>query len=129
MESQSPVRHTERVRGDSSRESVQHCSGRRQAGLHGNVQATYTGNGTDTSQSVLTALTFKALGPSNVTYDYSDDCGVIPNELPSSKDVFKGGSVTGNICWVVTNAYAKALLQDVEPEFSVKTAPVFFALT
>jgi len=92
------------------------------------VQTTYTGNGTDASQTVIAGLTFKALGPSNVAYDFSDNCGVIPNELESSKDVFKGGTVTGNICWAVTPADANALLMDVEPGLSVNSSPVFFAL-
>ena len=67
-------------------------------------------------------VTISAVGNSNV--EYSQQCGVTPNELDSFVDVFAGGSVEGTVCFVVPSAdvgseviFAGALLEE----------PVFFA--
>jgi hypothetical protein len=61
------------------------------------VSVTYTGEDSDTfSSSELSAV-----GSSSVAYStYEDSCGEIPDELPS-REVFSGGTITGNVCWSV----------------------------
>ena len=44
--------------------------------------------------------TISALGAANV--ELAEDCGVLPNQLDITLDVFAGGVVTGNICFVTT---------------------------
>ncbi len=42
-----------------------------------------------------------AVGQLAVGYNqYDDDCGSIPNELPS-REVFTGGTIEGNVCWSI----------------------------
>jgi Domain of unknown function (DUF4352) len=89
------------------------------------VSATYDGD--EDSDSAF-SLSFKAVGESNVAYsDFEDDCGLVPDDLPVGKDVFKGGTVSGNICWSVKTTDAGSLLMYVEDSFSSKTK-TWFAL-
>jgi hypothetical protein len=89
-----------------------------------NVTVTYTGKG---SEAPFAGLTFYALGRSNVAYDQSSDgCGVVPNELDSFKKVFKGGKLTGNVCFSVRKSDARSLLLMVEPGFSFEETQIFF---
>lgn len=46
--------------------------------------------------------TIAAVGSANVELD--SDCGLIPDQLPYFLDVFAGGVVTGNLCFVTTPA-------------------------
>lgn len=55
----------------------------------------YGGEGSSNAFTVTT----KAVGSSNV--QYSTDCGVIPGELDSFTDVFAGGALEGQVCFVV----------------------------
>jgi hypothetical protein len=89
-----------------------------------NVTVSYTGKGSD---APFSGLTFYALGRSNVAYDESEDgCGVVPNELDSFKKVFKGGKLTGNVCFSVRKSDVRSLLLMVEPGFSFEDTQVFF---
>jgi hypothetical protein len=90
-----------------------------------NVTMTYTGKG---SSSPFDAGSFDSVGRSNVSYDYSDDCGVTPKELDSYRKVFSGGSVSGNICFSVRRTDVSSLLLYYEPLFSLRDTQVFFAL-
>lgn len=73
------------------------------------VTATYTGQG---SESALGGLSFSALDSGNTEID--EDCGVIPDELDSFKEVFSGGSLTGNVCFPVQTATASSLVMYVD---------------
>lgn len=64
------------------------------------VQLTYVGED-DTGRAAALDITFEALGPSNVAYDFEDSCGVTPNELDDFTDVFPGGTIAGNECFSV----------------------------
>ncbi len=64
------------------------------------------------------AVTTKAVGDSNV--EYGTECGVIPGELDAFTDVFEGGSLEGQVCFVVPTdevasmrLYAGAFFDDV----------------
>jgi hypothetical protein len=52
---------------------------------------------------------------------YAEECGVVPGELDAFTDVFAGGVVEGQVCFVVpaedlgsTTVYAGAFLEDYE---------------
>ena len=88
-----------------------------------NVTVSYTGKG---SSQPLTGLTMKAVGHSDVAYDYQDDCGVLPNALDDTKTLFSGGRLTGNICFSVKKSDVPSLLLYVEPAFSFSDTQIFF---
>lgn len=89
------------------------------------VEMTY--NGPNESAQAFD-FSYGALDPSNVAYTESDDaCGVIPNQLQQAKDVFQGGTITGNLCFAVTEEDASNLLFFLEGLFS--EGKVFFATT
>jgi hypothetical protein len=90
-----------------------------------NVTASYVGKG---SSEAYEGMTLDALGRSNVAYDFSDDCGVIPGDLETFKKVFSGGSLTGNICFSVRHTDAASLLLLAEPGFSFSDSQLFFRL-
>jgi hypothetical protein len=70
------------------------------------VSVTYTGENADTFSSSELA----AVGQSSVAYStYKDSCGEIPNELPS-REVFPGGTITGNVCWSIESVDAESLV-------------------
>jgi hypothetical protein len=88
-----------------------------------NVTEAYSGKG---SSNAFGGLTLSALGRSNVAYDSSDSCGVIPQELDEFKTVFSGGRLTGNVCFSVKRTDVASLLLLVEPGFSFSGAQQFF---
>jgi hypothetical protein len=59
--------------------------------------------------------TINALGAEKVQLE--TDCGVIPQELPIFSDVFAGGVVVGNLCFVTTPADAAGLLLYANADF------------
>jgi hypothetical protein len=73
-------------------------------------------------------LTVKALDDTNVTYDYEDNCGVIPEGLDEYGDVYKGGVIEGNMCFSVESAQISTLLLILEESFSFDSEPYFLAL-
>ena len=69
------------------------------------------------SSSNAFAITISAVGNTNL--QYAEECGVIPGELDAFTDVFAGGVVEGQVCFVVpvedlgsTTVYAGAFLED-----------------
>mgnify|MGYP001162359825 CR=1 FL=1 len=66
-------------------------------------------NGYQDPKSPLLEVSFNAVGQSNVAYG-SLGCGVLPNELDRSLDVFSGGSVSGQICFDVLTDDAESLV-------------------
>ena len=60
------------------------------------VEATYTGSETGTP---WTDLTVEFVGDDNVTY--SDSCGVLPDDLMDTDELYEGGSAKGNVCVAV----------------------------
>jgi hypothetical protein len=61
------------------------------------VRLTYVGETSDT----FFVSDLSAVGQSAVGYNQFDDyCGMIPNELPS-RELFTGGTIEGNVCWIV----------------------------
>jgi len=64
-------------------------------------------------------MTWKALGPSSVTYGESTDrCGMIPDDIVNVGEVFAGGVFTANVCWSVTTTDAADLRMVLE-EFAI----------
>lgn len=60
-------------------------------------------------------LNFKAIGPSGVVMTTFDPpCGVVPDGLDSLVELFPGGTVEGNICWVARSADASDLTMMLE---------------
>lgn len=89
------------------------------------VRATY--HGSQESAQLPFSMEFNAVGASGVAYDFSLDCGLIPNQLPIS-DVFQGGTVEGNVCWAVKTKDVASLVMYAEPLFTLNDERVFFSL-
>lgn len=90
------------------------------------LAATYRG---ESSESVLWGLSMSAVGESLVAYGgFEDSCGVIPDDIESSAEVFPGGTVTGNVCWQVGDADADSLVLIVDEALSFDSDRVFMAL-
>lgn len=54
---------------------------------------------------------FSLFGSRGVEYTtFDDDCGVVPEELDLFKELYKGGSVSGNLCWSVPSDEVDSLL-------------------
>jgi hypothetical protein len=86
------------------------------------VRATYTGPG---SESIFLQLSFGAVGDSNVAYTtFEDSCGVVPDELPKTTELFTGGTVEGNVCWAIRSGDASSLTGIADTD----EARVFLAL-
>ncbi len=60
------------------------------------VEATYTGSETGTP---WLDLTVEFVGDDSVTY--SDNCGVIPDDLMDTDELYEGGKANGNLCVTV----------------------------
>lgn len=58
------------------------------------VEAKYVG--TEQASTPFADMSFSAVDAGNVSYDFDDDCGVVPTALDSFGDVFQGGVVSGN---------------------------------
>ena len=64
------------------------------------VRVRATNVSADDPASAFADVTLKMVGSRNVAYDTFDPgCGVIPNELDTFTDVFRGGSIEGNQCF------------------------------
>jgi hypothetical protein len=69
------------------------------------LNATYVGNGEDESTSFFFDFNYGAVGDSAIAYDqYEDACTFfeIPDQIDASRDVFEGGSISGDICLSIT---------------------------
>jgi hypothetical protein len=88
-----------------------------------NISSSYIGAG---SAIPLVDVGLSLVGVSNVAYEFSVDCGVVPDEWDASATVFTGGSVTGNDCWSVRSTDAPTMVlfwSDV-----LSSTKIFFAL-
>ena len=54
------------------------------------------------------------VGKSNVSYDQGFECWTFPNELDTSKTLFPGGSLSGNVCFTVKSSDVDALVMYYE---------------
>lgn len=58
---------------------------------------------------------FSLFGSRGVEYTtFDDSCGVVPEELDLFKELYKGGSVSGNLCWSVPSDEVDSLLLRVQ---------------
>jgi len=56
-------------------------------------------------------LSFSVFGSRGGEYtDYDESCGVIPNKLDTFKELYNGGTITGNLCWSVPSDEVGTLL-------------------
>jgi|GEM_PF-1692408 len=83
-------------------------------------------NASDEALASLGEVSFTVVGPSSVAYDAMATCGVLPGELDVFRDVFPGGSLSGNLCWEVAEADADDLVLLVD-EFALIGDRVAFA--
>ena len=68
------------------------------------------------SESFAFEGTLRTVGGSAVAYsDYSNRCGVVPDELDDGQEVFSGGTIVGNLCWEIRSADAGSLVLYYEP--------------
>ena len=83
-------------------------------------------NGLEDPRSPFLYVSFDAVGQGNVGYD-SFGCGVLPNDLDSSRDVFSGGSLSGQICFDVDAGDADSLVLYASTGWS-SVEDIFFSL-
>lgn len=92
------------------------------------ISATYFG-GEEESSSFSFDVSLQALGSSAVAYrEHEHRCGVIPDELDAYREVFEGGTVSGNICWQIESGDASELVMFAEEMFSFDNGRWWFAL-
>jgi hypothetical protein len=89
------------------------------------VEATYVG---PQEPAILLDLDFGTVDDNNVAYDFEDTCGVIPNEIDRYGDVYRGGTIRGNLCWQVRSDSIDSLLLTVGSSGS-GSPPTFMALS
>ena len=94
------------------------------------IEATFTGNNVDKdSGQFWLDVTNNVVDDNNVTYSSMDDyCGVIPDALEDTNEVFVGGTVTGNVCWPVATDQVDSLVMFVEPTFSFRQERTWISL-
>lgn len=72
---------------------------------------------------------FKAVGPKGLAYDATDCYAVLPNNLDLFNDVFSGGSLTGEVCFLIDPADAAGLVLYADTyDSSFELNSTFFAL-
>lgn len=71
------------------------------------VEATYVG---PEEPATIFELPMEAVDDGSVTYGLGDSCGVIPNDLSYTNEVYKGGTLSGNLCWSVSSEHIESLL-------------------
>ena len=79
--------------------------------------------------TLLGAVFFKAVGPRGLAYDSTDCVVVLADDIDIFRDVFAGGSLSGDVCFVVDAADAVGLVlyaETYDPEFNLDST--FFAL-
>jgi hypothetical protein len=65
--------------------------------------------GLDDPETMLWNVSIDAVGSAGFVYD-SNDCGVLPNELDTRRDIFAGGLDVGEVCFDVTEQDADSLI-------------------
>ena len=83
------------------------------------VRAKYLGEGSDRFN-----VSLKAVGQSAVVH--TDSCGVLPNDLAFTPEVFTGGGISGNVCWEIASTDAESLEMFFDPWISGER--IWFAL-
>ncbi len=75
-------------------------------------------------------MTWKTVGPSSVAYeDTTDGCGSLPDAIDDMGEVFPGGTITGNVCWSVSQSDIPDLLMILEEFAMDESGRTFFRLT
>lgn len=89
------------------------------------VTAAFTGAGSDNFDGTYR---LRAVGASDVSYStFEQSCGVIPDEI-SNREVFSGGTITGNVCWDIVSSDAGSLVM-YDDSFAYHQPPrIYFAL-
>jgi len=91
------------------------------------ISATYNGS-KEPAQSW--PLSFKTVGAANLAYGHqgSDYCGSFEDALNDFKDVFKGGTLVGKLCWSVKSDDVSTLTMYAQDTLSVGSRTVWFSL-
>ena len=91
------------------------------------VRASYRGpKGSDTFDG---GFRLRAVGRSNVSYtSFEDSCGVTPDEDALDKEVFRGGTVEGNVCWSVKRSDVGSLVAYDDGGWSFNAQRPYFKL-
>jgi len=91
------------------------------------ISATYQGSAD--SSALFSDVTLKAVGAAGVSYSsYGNSCGVIPDALDDFREVFKGGTISGNICWQIASGDASSLVMYGEASFSFDSKRAWWKL-
>lgn len=84
------------------------------------IEGTY--NGPEQSSEFDATYRFRAVGNSGVSYStFSNSCGVIPDRI-SRTEVFRGGTIRGNICWQILSGDADSLVM-YDGSFEARNEP------
>lgn len=88
------------------------------------ISATYSGPGSES----FSRGSLELVGASQIAYrNFEQSCGVIPDPL-SSRAVFTGGTLTGNLCWEVVRSDVDTLVMYYNRSFP-RLQQTFFALS
>ncbi len=93
------------------------------------VTLTAAYGGPKEKSAVFSEVYFKAVGPKGVAYDATGCVAVLANGIDLFRDVFAGGSLSGDVCFVVDAGDAVGLVlyaDTYDPEFNLDST--FFAL-
>lgn len=64
-------------------------------------------------------LSFRAVGNRNVGYSTGDDrCGVVPDGLSDTPELFEGGQIETNVCWSIETVDVDSLVMYAEQYFA-----------
>lgn len=90
------------------------------------VSATYIGDG---SGNPAFELDYQTVGASSSSYTpFNNTCGVVPDDLSSVTEQFRGGSAEFNVCWEIESPDADSLVMYVESYLDFNGDPVWFSL-
>jgi hypothetical protein len=90
------------------------------------VSVTYTGN---SSGDPSFDLNFQSVGDSAVGYTtFEPGCGVYPDDQYSAGELFSGGTVEFNVCWMINSEDEDSLVMYVESLIDFDSEPVWFSL-
>ncbi len=88
------------------------------------LRATYVG---PDEPANLFELPIEAVDRGNVSYDFENSCGVIPDPIDTYAEIYRGGTITGNVCWEVRSEFIESLSLAVGAS-SPGSPPTFLAL-
>lgn len=90
------------------------------------LRATYRGTGSD---ELAFSVEPNAVGHAAIGYDDSTCNASVPNGLPMFDEVFTGGTLVGNVCWLVRTSDATSLVMYLGGDVLDDGPRVFFSLT